>query len=373
MRLTADSDVLLRYSVTSDPDPLQVSTGDKEADATLTITFRGTNPKTYVRGLRITLPVGSDAASLTDDPKAIHTSVTPQKKWTIDSDGDGTFTVTPRGGETSMTLNDAATIELSAIPVNTAVGNLSVTVEETTSGDGSDYAPRTAAFGLSKWPAGFVFGDFRPDRAMVANGDPCTLTWVANSPARYTLYCDTNQVDVSNTQSYTVSSLHHTTGFLLQAGYTDHGDTVTHALTTLVTVDHPDVAASDLSADGTVKLLRRVVPLTDFVDDPLGAPSRSYVATTDGLLTGGIAAPYGGSIKVTAEVTVPGGQPDGTDYSYLRTYSSSTDGDERPITLPLPAGAALRLTKSGKPGSDPDAVFDLAWLPFGSGPLNPAS
>ncbi|MEV4442347.1 hypothetical protein AB0K09_25725 [Streptomyces sp. NPDC049577] len=357
-------DTLLSYALETDPDPFQAG-----GTATLRLTVRGGTRPAHCRQIVLALPTGAGPGELTAAPGSLTVAVTGGESeeqgggWTATATtppGEAVFTLTPARGRGWLAGVTPLTVTLGQIRVNTATGTARLRITEETSADGTVWEPRGTDLALAKFPDGFVFGDLRPDRIHVKNGECVTLTW-RGSPATYTMDWGRRPVEVTTEGTWTSPPLHDTTVFRLAARLP--GSTAERVLTTLVTVARPHLRVADLEAAGQVRMLGTGQRLGAPVP---GTPVR-YTAPTDGLLLGHVRARTGRP-PATLRITV---MADGTAVYGQQFASDNQDTSrlpsETPFHLPVGRGHTVVVTAAGAEDDD----FGLTWMPYGTGLLQP--
>ncbi|WP_049651025.1 hypothetical protein [Kitasatospora sp. MY 5-36] len=380
----ASADALLSYVVEPEPDPLTVSTDKDPVSGRLDITVtRGEAGPAYCEKLTVRIRIGAGAEALTEKRSEIVSSVLGGSdpgeggSWTARpgfADGDWqVFEFTP--ARPPQFTDWRLTLVVSQIEVNKTPGNADIQIIEKTSPTSSGYTDKTTPSTVAKFPAEFVFRNFRPEKVMVDNGEHATLKW-DGSDAEYTMFWDRNSRDVSSDRTWTTPDpLVAPTGFMLQAKVTTGGDTLIHTLTTVVMVEKPDLEVGNLNVYGEAAthgaLATHGVLAVNGELELQGISSvfghhkyqlmahvqeMEAVVPTDGILSIRTMGTTGGNANVSLFVkywpNVPGDS---------RTFAVP---NPTPVTLPLTKGSTIKVEKH-RVGSD--VIVD--WFPFGGEPL----
>ena len=251
------TNALLNYSLTTLPDPLQVSpaTGNQSYGTLTFVVSNGGNVAVDVSQIQFVLPIGTLAQQLTNDAAAILYNSSPAGQWNISMTASGVFTAVPASGNTVPVTTNGIVFQLFNIPVNQQVGTVNINVNETATSQGNPSQVRTASFSVAKFPYGFFFNNFTPQVPMVQDKQTVTLTWQGSDMATYNMYYGAaNPVPVNNVRTWTSPALTNDTTFLLRATVVYLGETVTRDLTTTVVVANPEIQGSSLSIAGISNL-----------------------------------------------------------------------------------------------------------------------
>jgi hypothetical protein len=261
--IEASSDVLLDYAVQSTPEPLQVDPGKGEIDIVVSNGRSDGAPVTCEK-IEITIPLGTIAQALTDNPGSIQLAATPSDQWAfdpVDKNNPGTFTVRPKPGYDQFTVDTTLFVQLYAIEVNPEIGTFELSLLES-SALAPPTTPKRAAWKIPKFPYGFVVSDLIPAVAgkpvsEVNDKQVVTLTWTASENPAMTLtllYGQATPVNVTKFRTWPTDPLHRDTTFILDAEVQFDGGTVNHYLTASVTVLDPDLEAGSLHVLGAAQL-----------------------------------------------------------------------------------------------------------------------
>ncbi|MFJ3927647.1 hypothetical protein [Streptomyces sp. NPDC090022] len=365
----------LHYSLHTSPAPLRAGTEDAPGRATLRITVGNPGPDPVSCGtIALTLPTGEGSEALTATPGTI-TARTDDAGWSAEHRGDGIFHVRPVAPGTALGPGARIVVTLDDVAVNRAVGTVTLGVGEVgdrgvTGGDGPEGSPHRAgaeALRLVKAAPTAMLEDFRPDRVTVPNGETVTLTWKCDTEPDYEIFFADQRrpvngfIDAEGNGSWTSPALTTATAFMLLGSTAKDGVPVTYGLTAAVTVDMPDLEVGDLDANGSVRLFGQAQE----VDWGTESEPTSYVADTDGLITGYIKTTLDGApAHLNVFVTPPNlrRQKFATQSWDAR---GGTDNQEASLIVPVPRGSAVRVIRRG----DENFTAALTWFPFGTGPL----
>ena len=253
---TTSSSTLLTYSLNTMPDPLQASPpqGNTVYGALSFVVSNSGTVAVSVTQIQFTIPIGTLAQSLTNNPDAVLYAASPSGQWNIAMTSAGVFTAVPQSGQPIVVTTDGLIFQLYNIPVNQQVGTVEIVVHETASSEGQPAQVRNAQFSVAKFPYGFFFANLTAQVPLVEIGQTVTLSWQGSDLATYTMYWDTQSKDVSQVRTWTSPPLTNDTTFLLRATIVLQGETVTRDLTTTVIVANPDLKGSTLAVSGMSSL-----------------------------------------------------------------------------------------------------------------------
>ncbi|MGC2999140.1 hypothetical protein ACPF8X_12440 [Streptomyces sp. G35A] len=202
--------------------------------------------------ITVRVPIGAGAEHLTTEGADIKTGASTG--WTPSapavSGGFAVITFTP--ARAVQFTGQIVTLTLSNIAVNRTAGQVSIAIVESSSRTNGSFTNKDAAVVVDKFPAGFVFRNFAPEKIMVENGEVAVLRW-EGSDAKYTMHWGDTPAGVSLDKERVWSTprgLTTVTGFMLRAEVTAGGVTLTHTLTTAVTVRIPDLVVRNLTVQG---------------------------------------------------------------------------------------------------------------------------
>ncbi|WAL93646.1 hypothetical protein [Streptomyces sp. Je 1-369] len=244
---------LLPYEPSTDPKPLRVSSAEETEYGSVNINVGGgITTSAWCNKITARVPVGAGAEHLTTEGADIKTGASTG--WTPSaptvSGGFAVITFTP--ARAVQFTGQIVTLTLSNIAVNRTAGQVSIAIVESSSGTNGSFTNKDASVKVDKFPAGFVFRNFAPEKIMVENGEVAVLHW-EGSDAKYTMHWGDTPAGVSLDKERVWSTprgLTTVTGFMLRAEVTAGGVTLTHTLTTAVTVRIPDLVVRNLTVQG---------------------------------------------------------------------------------------------------------------------------
>lgn len=257
----------LTYALRTNPVPLQVSlvNATSTADIQLVITNQHADAVS-VDEIMLTVLVGADAASLTDQTSAaLTTDWSPHAEWSVQAPASpgqdkNVYTVEASdSGTGSLATGDSIVVTFVGVPINTALGTTTLSlIEKTSMGSGE------AAYALAKFPYGFWFDNLTvldPQSSavvsQVAHGGAVRLAWDSSvtDASSYTVYYSTAQGQQKATPTtvnqWELSQVFQDTLFNVELTLDDvSGETVTHVLTTSVAVTQPDLSVTSVALAG---------------------------------------------------------------------------------------------------------------------------
>ncbi|WP_327418358.1 hypothetical protein [Streptomyces sp. NBC_01233] len=244
---------LLPYEPSTDPKPLRVSSAEETEYGSVNINVGGgITTSAWCNKITVRVPVGAGAEHLTTEGADIKTGASTG--WTPSaptvSGGFAVITFTP--ARAVQFTGQIVTLTLSNIAVNRTAGQVSIAIIESSSRTNGSFTNKDAAVEVDKFPAGFVFRNFAPEKIMVENGEVAVLRW-EGSDAKYTMHWGDPPAGVPLDKERVWSTprgLTTVTGFMLRAEVTAGGVTLTHTLTTAVTVRIPDLVVRNLTVQG---------------------------------------------------------------------------------------------------------------------------
>ncbi|MEY9933851.1 hypothetical protein ABH926_008513 [Catenulispora sp. GP43] len=359
------SDSLLEYTPTPDPDPLTVSDQDP-ARLDITVGTRG-GGSAYCKSIAVRIRIGDGADALTAN-RAQLTSAGPSGWTARPGYADGVWQVFEFVPARPVLFNgQSVTVTVSQIAVNAVPGNAEIEIVEEASPTDGSYTPKTVRATVAKFPAQFVFRNFRPTKVMVGNGEKAVLKWDGSADAQYTMFWDRTSRDVSSVREWpTPEPLTAPTGFMLQAKVTSGGQTLTHTLTTVVMVERPDLDVAALqvwgSADfrGDVSGLMELPPARPFHELVLaGTKQYAFTAAASGLVLLRVAGTLNQGWHANSEVLGP-------TYAKAAIWNDGAASQFRTATAlcPIWKGTRVTLSVSGSSGIA-DGRAEFWWIPFG--------
>ncbi|MEV5508174.1 hypothetical protein [Streptomyces orinoci] len=264
----ASSGMLLLPQLTTNPNPLRVSTFARPEYAELTFVYGrskapSVNWPVHSRKFVIRIPTGRQATALTGEPALIRYELTVpdgKRQWVVQADtrnpNETVFTCEPDD------LRPAAfdgtwgiQLRLWGIETNGSPGPVTIGWEEETSNNGADFVLRTGRGEVSKRDDSFYFDSFHPATVAIARNSTVQLNWKGTEQATYRMYYRDQDGTEKNVAvsggSWTSPRLVDSTDFRLKATF----DGRDYYLTAHVRVNKPDIAVTSIaapSADGTV-------------------------------------------------------------------------------------------------------------------------
>ncbi|GHA08498.1 hypothetical protein GCM10010372_04810 [Streptomyces tauricus] len=332
---------LLPYEPSTDPKPLRVSSAEETEYGSVNINVGGgiTTPA-WCSKITVRVPVGAGAEHLTTEGAGIRTGASTG--WTPSapavSGGFAVITFTP--ARAVQFTGQIVTLTLSNIAVNRTAGQVSLAIVESSSPTNGSFTDKSGAVVVDKFPAGFVFRNFAPEKIMVENGEAAVLRW-EGSDAKYTMHWGDTPAGVSLDKERvwpTPRGLTTVTGFMLRAEVTAGGSTLTHTLTTAVTVRIPDLVVRNLTVQG---------PAT-FADN-VSLSNTAKDLTVAGSVRGAGSSPLRVSqpagLKVDAALNVHGSSTfannvavTGSDTTTVTVTGSLRGAGSKPLRISQPAG-----------------------------------
>jgi hypothetical protein len=247
--------MLLEYSLISSAEPITVS--PPQGDLTLvTLTLIVSKPRgtedVELSSIGFRVPFGDASYDLTPEAvPATNASIASSRQdesWKIEPDTEaGTFIAYPERGD-SVTISDQSlTIKFVKVQINRAVGTADFTVIETAAAGEGDPVDRTHVKHVPKFPYGFFFNGFSPLTPMVRHNERATLIWHGSVGASYEmLWGEAPPENVAGMSRWDSPPLTNTTTFLLQVTASIDGHDVIHRAAATVTVENPNLVATDL-------------------------------------------------------------------------------------------------------------------------------
>ncbi|MFH9355187.1 hypothetical protein [Kitasatospora sp. NPDC017646] len=252
----------LAYEMNTNPDPVRVSpaTGALEkADIVVVGSHLGFNP-IEIRRVTVGFPVGDLSHALTEHLKEIEATLNHAgTSWTAShNEAEQEIVFNAPGGATVVDPGQGVTIQLRNIPVNRQLGTvpLTVTASWRRAGTSASYKDDVDLLPVGKFPPDFRLDKLRAEPIALEHSGSTTLTWEASTGATYKLLYGTAEIDVTNVRTHTVNNLKQTTPFYLRGIAQSGNTTVERTLTTLVTVNVPDLEVTNLFVRGTLNTRR---------------------------------------------------------------------------------------------------------------------
>ncbi|MFC5754860.1 hypothetical protein [Actinomadura rugatobispora] len=188
----------LTYTIFTDPAPLEASASGRRSRSIATVYLVVTNTARKVdwRSIEVKVPVGDGAGHVGPDipeMKGEYTTnpwegeATTAKVRVERQQGTNVFKVTPQAGDdTSFKFGDYLVLKLENIAVATTAGLAVLTVREKTEDDDGEHTRYTSVALVKTAPKEIAAPrDFRPDKAMVDEGDTLTLSWEGSAEFDY--------------------------------------------------------------------------------------------------------------------------------------------------------------------------------------------
>ncbi|MGK4584981.1 hypothetical protein [Kitasatospora sp. HPMI-4] len=253
----------LHLDHSTEPPTFLVSTASKTKNGTVTLTFSKPEGARDVscRSITVKLPVGPAATDLTTNPNPITANYSGYGTWRITPTADArtaTFVCTPQmpGNKVVFTAGRHFTLVLSSIPVarTPGVAALAITasIETAVDTESWDEKPVTSpdiAKDREDLAVPFFFRAFSCKAPRVPNGGTTELHWEGSEAGvEYWLAWDDRPPVRVSGQSHRTHALTDTTTFVLDARTTENGKSVSHFLSTTVTVKDPDIVAKTVTA-----------------------------------------------------------------------------------------------------------------------------
>lgn len=245
--VASENTTLLDYAVSTDPNPVQVSSLDGASSiAALTIVVsNGTSAVLYCNEISVALRIGNTASDLAESSSAIHCSA--PDGWKIDESksGNGVFVFVPVNS--NRIAENGLAFHFYNIVVNTVVGVTLLGLGELSSSDGTTFQERSSTYQVAKFPYNFFVRNFTTGTPQISNGQSVTLTWIGSDNAVYSILYQEQSVDVTNVRRWQSPPLTRDTTFLLKVKVNVQGELVETQLSTSVNVLNPDIQATTLT------------------------------------------------------------------------------------------------------------------------------
>jgi hypothetical protein len=302
---------LLDYAINTTPDPLQASpqNGNPVYAALVLVVSNGSDRAISLESLRVTIP-----PELTDHLESILYNADPQRVWSITPASPGVFNILPVSGKPVTITTEGIVFQFFNIHVNEQVGTVQIGITELAAAEEAGLQDRHLNIPLTKFPYGFFFSNFTPQVPLVQEDQTVTLTWEGSNQAKYIMYFNDKEEDVTNVRKWVSPPLTGDITFLLRAVVVSQGETVVKDLTTTVIVANPQIQASSLQVNGLTNLMGGV---------KLGTPGASLTVL-------GLSNLIGGAVlgkDINSRTTVKGSLDIGAGGSlnvYGPFYSSAT-------------------------------------------------
>lgn len=176
MTETTTNATVLQYALTSDPDPVQVTTTNHESFAIFTVV--ASNPMVRdvtIDSIQFTFSLGPTANNLTNTKIAFFQTTMPSG-WAVTKSG-ANIIFTPTAGSTSVGAEGL--LFTFTLQINNDPGTTTITVTETGEDSGGVIAqPGTATLSVSKFPLQFTLTPLSANPQVLSGPDkPTTLDW----------------------------------------------------------------------------------------------------------------------------------------------------------------------------------------------------
>ncbi|MFF8451139.1 hypothetical protein ACF06Q_26110 [Streptomyces leeuwenhoekii] len=323
--------------------------------------------------LELFLPLGTGDGALTPDAALPH--LREPDGWEWHHTGDGRYRLVPRHPLT-LAPRESLVFTLGGLLHGTRPGTAPLQVSAHTTIDGQPHRTPAAVFLLHKPDAeGGPIQNFAADQTCVKHSHSAKLTWTGFRPAgaRYLLYSSgnadqdvTEYVDDKGNGCVISAPLTRPTAFTLTVTYTPTGSAnqATVGASTTVMVDVPDLIVGRLTAlTGTIRLLGRPATLLDVTCEK-AALSKSYTATTDGMIALRIDTGTASQPSTADVITTTGG------VSHAATAVSHHPDRPANVLAPVPHGSTADIAAKT---DDATTGYSLkaTWFPLGTGALSP--
>ena len=314
------SDLILDYTILTDPDPLPTN-------ATGKVKLLVSNPNPHraisIQDITVSFLGGDGARDLTRQDGTRNVRPVAPAGWGHSYDPSGEATFTPTSDEARHMRTEGALFEFQNVEVSGALGNATFNISERISVDNAPAQTATLNAEIPKFPAQYRFDHFYADPVSVDFGGSVTLCWKGSTGASYVIKYDDTVVThvVGNPDkklpaegSLTISPLYADTNFTLEVSF---GGTQNGPILRQYAPVHVNKARID-----------------QFIADPLeikpGAQSTlSWVTNADTCTIspgiGKVDAPTG-KVVVTADVT--------TTYTLSATKGGNVAQKDRVVTVP---------------------------------------
>ncbi|MEK2479293.1 hypothetical protein [Streptomyces noursei] len=269
----------LVFELTTQPDPLRVSPAQGASErGEIVIVGSAQNFNTIeIQRITVGFPVGDLAHALTEHLRDIEAAVNHAgTSWpAAHNEAEQEIVFNAPGGAATVEPGHGVTIQLRDIPINRQVGSVPLTVIVSWRREGTtNWRDDIDTLPVGKFPPDFTLANLKADPIALEHSGSTTLTWEASDNATYKLLYGTAEIDVTNVRTYTVNNLKQTTPFYLRGIAQSGNTTVERTLTSLVTVNVPDLEVTNLFVRGTLstRLLANLMRISYTQEDGWGAP-----------------------------------------------------------------------------------------------------
>ncbi|MEY9933852.1 hypothetical protein ABH926_008514 [Catenulispora sp. GP43] len=360
---------LLSFEIEPDPNPLTVSTAAQPVTGRLNIQVGvGNSGPAFCKSIRVRIRIGAGASALTENRSQLTSAVTGATGWTARPGfAEGEWQVFEFAADRPVNVTGrAVTLVISQIAVNRTAGNADLQIIEESSPTNGSFTEKTTDAVVAKFPAEFVFRNFRPTKVMVGNGEKATLRWDGSAGAEYTMFWGRNRSeDVSGVREWdTPEGLAEATGFMLQAKVTAGGETLTHTLTTVVMVERPDLEVGDLNIGG--KTTFRGGPLEGLVQNPvlIYQPTRKGTYVVDFRTQGPGIIYIRAHVNASAQQNIDLSAGDTGMAKNVARVMVTGPGTFGTASQPIASGRTLKLVTIW-PETSGDGTVEYVWFPLG--------
>ncbi|MCE4946629.1 hypothetical protein LVX13_26420 [Streptomyces albulus] len=269
----------LVYELTTQPDPLRVSPAQGALEhGDIVIVGSALNFNTIeIQRITVGFPVGDLAHSLTEHLRDIEATVNHEgSSWPpAHNEAEQEIVFNAPGGTATVEPGQGVTIQLRNIPINRQVGSVPLTVIVSWRREGTtNWRDDVDTLTVGKFPPDFTLANLKADPIALEHSGSTTLTWEASDNATYKLLYGTAEIDVTNVRTYTVPNLKQTTPFYLRGIAQSGNTTVERTLTSLVTVNVPDLEVTNLFVRGTLstRMVSNLMRISFTTKDGWGTP-----------------------------------------------------------------------------------------------------
>ncbi|MEV6576121.1 hypothetical protein [Streptomyces sp. NPDC051577] len=356
-------DCLFEYTLQPAQAPVSGPAVDSTVDLKLTCHCTQSGE---LEGISITLPVGAGENQLTTDLSGVEAGKTVEDGWQFEKDdetADSYIAYNAAGVEPVRGFT--MTLTLSNVTINRTSGKAPCVITEYSTSPGQSQSIKEIIIPVVKFPENFAIKSFTAQPINVRRGERSSLSWrKGTAAATYHLTCGNQPTgNVNNINQKYTGALYETTVAKLTATTTG-APTLSHALTTLVTVTEPDLTARHLTIEGRTTLVGYIRRLTEYT----GKQPLELTTNTDGYLIGVISEHHTASHPdqpVLLPVTITTGH---TQQRHLFSTAGLSTGLHPAISVCLLIAAGSTLLLEPAVGR---CVHDLTWVPAGSGQLTP--
>lgn len=330
---------LLNYSITTSPNPLQVSSERTSTPGTLTVTVSAPgNQDVYCDQIRIYLPLGDNKHSLCTDTPTVEVdndnwvAATPAQLLEtpaapVDSNADSSAPYIFNNNGNSLFDYELVFI-FNIQQVSSKVGKALITISEHSSNSNStdSYEWRSKRKLVSKSEMEFYLKNFiSANHSAVAgtdpianfqNGDEILLSWDSNATS-YTITPDDAIEPVYNGTDHqcTLSGLSKNTTFILTATTVTNSQTNYLYESLTITISNPDLTPNTITVTGSTQ-----------VGGDLSVTGATQLGDDDSSLTGAGDLSVSGTTQLSGDLSVTGAaQLGGVDINGALTVNNTVE------------------------------------------------